>query len=245
MFAHAAFDAGDWKTTYGTSATLMVATGTTPALAPGLMPMLLSGRGDETLFALEGMVISAGALFDWLVHDLGLFASVEALSDAARSVAGSNGVAIRPALQGLGAPYNDPTGRAAIVGLGGASTPREIARAAFESVAFRIREIAEVVAAIDAFDVPEALPVDGGLAANDAFLQVQADLLGRPVARHAELDATALGACIAAALGTGLATRDDLRALTRTGRVFEPGIERAESDERFATWREAVGLGAT
>jgi glycerol kinase len=243
MFAHGAFDAGDWKSTYGTSATLMVGTGAAPALAPGLMPMLLAVQGEETLFALEGMVISAGALFDWLVHDLGLFASVDALSTAARSVADAGGVAIRPALQGLGAPYNDPTGRGAIVGLSGATTAREIARAAFESVAFRIRQIADAAAAIEAFEVAETLPVDGGLAANDAFLQVQADLLGRPVARHAELEATALGACIAAALGTGLATRSDLGALTRTGRSFEPHLARDEADERFARWREAVGLG--
>jgi len=242
MFAHGAFDAGDWKATYGTSAAMMVSTGETPTLAPGLMPMLLTGRGEQTLYSVEGMVISAGALLDWLVRDLGLYASVDHLTDAAASVEGSGGVAIRPALQGLGAPYNDPANRAAIVGLTGASTPREIARAAFESLAFRMREIAESAASIEGIEVPETLPVDGGLAANDLFLQIQADLLGRPVARHVELEATALGACIAAALGAGLANENDLASLTQTGKRFDPSIDAAESDARFAAWRAATDL---
>jgi glycerol kinase len=242
MFAHGAFDAGDWKATYGTSATLMVSTGDTPTLAPGLMPMLLNGKGDQTLFSVEGMVISAGALLDWLVHDLGLYGSVDELTGAAASVEGSDGVAIRPSLQGLGAPYNDPIHRAAIVGLSGASTPKQIARAAFESLAFRMREIADSAAAIDGIDVPETLPVDGGLAVNDLFLQIQADLLKRPVTRHVELEATALGACIAAALGTGLASRSDIVPLTQTEQRFEPTIDPADADARFAEWRKAIAL---
>jgi glycerol kinase len=242
MFAHEAFDAGAWKATYGTSATLMMSTGRAPTLAPGLMPMLLSVRGDETLFALEGMVISAGALLDWLVRDLGLYPSVERLSEAAAAGDGAGGVAIRPALQGVGAPYNDPHRRAAIVGLSGATTNREIARAAFESIAYRIRQIVESAAALDGFEVPEVLPVDGGLAANDAFLQIQADLLARPVARHRELEATALGACIAAAIGTGLATREELSSLTATGRRFEPRLDSSEAEACFADWRTAVGF---
>ena len=254
MFAHDALDAGKWKATYGTSATLMVSTGGAPALVPGLMPMLLAAREDvaedggqsksETLFAVEGMVISAGALLDWLVRDLGLFSSVEELSAAAASVDSSGGVAIRPALQGLGAPYNDPTTRAAIVGLSGASTSAEIARAAFESLAFRMREIADAAASFEGLDVPESLPVDGGLAANEVFLQIQADLLGRPVAQHAELEATALGACIGAALGLGLASRDELAHFTRTERLFEPAVESSEAEARLAAWRGAVDLGS-
>jgi glycerol kinase len=240
MFAHGAWRAGAWKATYGTSATMMVSTGEAPILAAGLMPMLLAGHESQSLFALEGMVLSAGSLLDWLVDDLGLHPSVEALTRAAASVEDSGGVAIRPALQGIGAPFNDSNRRAAIVGLSGASTPREIARAAFESLAFRVREIAEAVVAIDGLEVPDALPVDGGLAANDLFLQIQADALGFPVDRHAQLEATALGACIAAALGVGLATRDELEPLTRTARRFEPAIAARESDERFARWREAT-----
>lgn len=243
MFAHNALESGKWKATYGTSAAMMVSTGSTPKLAAGLMPMLLLAKEDQTLFAVEGMVITAGALLDWLVRGLGLFTSVEELSLAASSVRSAGGVAIRPTLQGLGAPYNDPNKRAAIVGLSGASTPAHLARAAFEGLALRMREIADSAEAIADIDVPEVLPVDGGLAANDVFLQIQADLLGRPVARHRELEATALGACLGAAIGVGLATREELVPMTGTDRVFEPSIDSDEADARLADWRGDVDLG--
>lgn len=242
MFAHGAWNAGAWKASYGTSATLMVSTAAAPTLAPGLTPMLLARHAERTLFAVEGMVISAGALLDWLVRDLGLFASIEELTRAAASVDSSDGVAIRPALQGLGAPHNDATQRAEIVGLSGASTPKQIARAAFESLAFRMREIVEAAASIDGLAVPGELPVDGGLASNDGFLQIQADILGRPVDRHRHREATALGACIAAALGVGLASREELAPLTRTGKRFEPSIDLADAAARFSEWRAASGL---
>jgi len=243
MFAHDALERGKWKATYGTSATMMMSTGNAPTLAQGLMPMLLAAKKDETLFSVEGMVISAGALLDWLVRGLGLFDSVDALSRAASSVSSSGGVAIRPALQGLGAPYNDPTCRAAIVGLSSASTPAHLARAAFEGLALRMREVADAAGSIPDIELPTILPVDGGLAANDLFLQIQADLLGRPVARHRELEATALGACIGAALGVGLASREELAPLTGTTRIFEPSIGSDEAKARLSEWRAAVELG--
>ncbi len=244
MFAHDALEPGKWKATYGTSATLMVSTGNAPTLVPGLMPMLLAATGDQTLFAVEGMVISAGALLDWLVRGLDLFESVEALSLAASSVSSSGDVAIRPSLQGIGAPYNDPNRRAAIVGLSSGSTPAHFARAAFEGLALRMREITDAAESIPEANLPEILPVDGGLAANDVFLQIQADLLGRPVARHRELEATALGACIGAALGVGLASRGELVPLTGTTRIFEPSIGSDEADARLANWRNAVDLSS-
>ncbi|MDP6978820.1 MAG: FGGY family carbohydrate kinase [Myxococcota bacterium] len=242
MFAHDAWERGDWKATYGTSATLMVSTGDAMAFEGGLTPMLQCAKGDQTLFASEGMVVSAGGLLDWLVGELRLFDSVAELVLEAAAVSSADGVAICPALQGLGAPHNDSTRRASIVGLSGASSRGQIARAALESIAFRIREIANGAATIQDLSVPEALPVDGGLAVSDFFLQIQADLLGRPVDRHHEIEATVLGACVAAALGSGLATRDDLAELTRMQTRFEPAIGSDEADERYAQWREATGL---
>ena len=242
MFAHNALEIGNWKATYGTSAALMIATGSGLAVAPGLLAMLLSAKGDETLFATEGMIITAGSMLDWLVGGLGLFSSIEDLSLAAASVESNGGVAIRPSLQGIGTPYNDSNVRAAIVGLSGASTPAEIARAAFESLALRMRQIVDTAGTLENIDLPEILPVDGGLATNDIFLQIQADLLGRPVARPREIEATAIGACIGAALGVDLATLEDLAPLTESDRVFEPSIHRDEADTRLTDWRKAVDL---
>ncbi|MGH0036621.1 MAG: FGGY family carbohydrate kinase [Myxococcota bacterium] len=242
MLAHGLWSPGGWKATYGTSAALMVCTGPAPRLIPGLLPLLQLARGEQLLFAAEGMVNSAGALLDWLIGDLGLLSSVEELTDLAARVEDSGGVAIRPALQGLGAPHHDPEARAAVVGLSRASGKGQIARAALESIAFRVREIADAVEASPDLEVPTALRVDGGLTANDLFLQIHADLLGRPIERHADPEATGLGACLGAALGCGLLGRDDLDRFAKTDRTFEPRIHPDQARERLARWQRAVSL---
>jgi glycerol kinase len=242
MLAHGLWDEGGWKATYGTSAALMVCTGSRPVMIPGLLPLLQLAHAEEVLFAAEGMVLSAGALLDWLVNGVGWMPSIAELFDQAGRVASAEGVAIRPALQGLGAPHHDPNARASVAGLSTASTRGHVARAALESIAFRVCEIAEAVAHSTDLEVPSALRVDGGLTASDLFLQIQADLLGRPIERHAFREATGLGACIGAGLGSGLLARGDLEPFTGTDRVFEPRIGRDESDERLAAWRRAVSL---
>jgi glycerol kinase len=173
-----------------------------------------------------------------------LYGSVAELARAAASVHGSGGVSIRPALNGLGAPHHDSSRRAAIVGLSGATTRAHVARAAFESIAFRVREIAEAAGDIAGIEVAEALPVDGGVAASDLFLQIQADLLARPVDRHHQIEATALGACIAAAIGAGLATHGELAHLARKAKHFAPSIGADEAEARCSEWQAALGLSA-
>ena len=100
--------AGVAKVTYGTAATLDLATGGEFIFkSPTAPPFVASSAGGQTRFCLEGMVLSAGAALDWLrTHcRLGDHARFEAL---AASVPDAGGAAFLPALQGLGAPYGDP-----------------------------------------------------------------------------------------------------------------------------------------
>ncbi|HEX7761951.1 MAG TPA: FGGY-family carbohydrate kinase [Caulobacteraceae bacterium] len=236
LIAHGG-QAGDAKVTYGTSATLDVATGVElvfkSMLAP---PFIQSSVGGETRFCLEGMVYSAGSALDWLRTTAGLGGHVrfEAL---AASVADGGGAWFLPALQGLGAPYGDAARRGALGGLTLATTPAHIARAALEGLAFRVREVFDFLYGLSGGQPPEALGVDGGLTANETFLQVQADLLGRPIRRHAVREATACGAAICAGLGVGLITPADAAAFTRYDKTFAPRISGDEADARLAAWK--------
>jgi len=87
---------------------------------------------------------------------------------------------------------------------------------------------------------PAVLKTDGGLAASDVLMQLQADLTGIPVARHALRDAAAAGAAIAAGRGVGVLGEADGGGFTRHDRVFEPAIGADEADARFAAWRALV-----
>lgn len=239
MFAHGWPGRGAWKATYGTSAVLMVSMGPEPTSPHPTLPVMALAAGDgEVLFCFEGMVITAGAFIDWLCG-LGLFTGPSELQAAAESVTGSGGAVVRPSLQGLGAPHGRFDLPAMIDGLRPGVGRGELARAALEGLAWRMREIA-ATASQAAIDLPQALPVDGGMTANDLLMQLQADALQRPVRRHAVRDATAYGAMMAAAMGAGLVSRDDLGRLARYDATFEPRISADEAAARYGAWAASV-----
>ena len=120
----AAFETGQGKVTYGTSATLDVNTGLELKIAPGSYPMVLWKRDGVRSFCIEGMVNTAGAMIDWAVGELGLAASAAELSHLAATVPDSAGAFVLPALQGLGTPHGDTTRHAAIGGLTARDDPR-------------------------------------------------------------------------------------------------------------------------
>lgn len=232
--------AGAAKCTYGTSAVVNLNTGgAVVAKNRSMPPFVLSMAGGRPAFCLEGMVFSAGSAFDWMRRTLGLGdrARFEAL---AGGVADTAGAYVLPALQGLGAPHGDASRRAVIGGLSAAVGKGHLARAAMEGLAFRVREIVDEIYAIAALAPPETLKVDGGMTANAVFMQVQADLLGRPVERHAIREATACGAAICAGRGAGLLSDADAAAFVRYDRVFEPAIAAEAAADRLAAWKSQV-----
>jgi glycerol kinase len=228
------------KVTYGTSATLDVSTGSELVFrSPTAPPFVVSHVDGHTRFCVEGMVLSAGSALDWLRTTCGLGGHARFESLAA-GVEDGAGAAFLPALQGLGAPYGDPGRRGALTGLSPSVTAAHLARAGLEGVAFRVREAFDHVHALIGVAPPEVLGVDGGLTANRTFLQIQADLLARPVRRHAIPEATAAGAAIAAARGVGLLGPADTGAFTRYDPPIEPRLSADEAESRFAHWRAQV-----
>ena len=241
MVAHGALGRGDWKATYGTSGVLMAGTGEAPLMVhPTMPPEALALTGGRLRFCVEGMVITTGSLIEWLCGGLGLFASPAAMEAAAASVANAGDVVVRPSLAGMGAPHGRFDARGMIAGLGFADGPAQIARAALQGIAFRFREIAEVISA--ALPVPDALPVAGGLSASDTLLQLQADALQRPVRRHAVREASAYGAALAAGMGAGLLGEADLKQLARYDAEFLPTVSRDQADAAFAHWQAAIAM---
>ena len=83
------------------------------------------------------------------------------------------------------------------------------------------------------------LRVDGGAAANNLLMQIQADQLQVPVERPVVAETTAVGAAFLAGLATGVwSSADELAATWRLDRRFDPG---PRDDSAHRRWREAVG----
>jgi len=229
---------GAAKVTYGTSATLDLATGAELVLKDfSAPPFVVSAVAGEARFCIEGMVYTAGAALDWMRGTMRLGAP-PAFDRLAAGDAG--GVWFLPALQGLGAPHGDAARRGVLGGLSLGATRAQIARAGLEGVAFRTREVFEHVHALAGRAPPPALGVDGGLAGSNIFLQLQADLLGHPLRLHALGEATACGAAICAARGAGLIGADETGGLVAYDRTFGPAVSRDEADGRFDAWKTAA-----
>ena len=147
-----------------------------------------------------------------------------------------------PGFVGLGAPHWVPEARGAIFGLTRGTTAADLARAALEGVALQVADLIDA-AEKDSTSDSLARGLTRSMAAwarNNWFLQFQADALGRPVARAAESESTALGAAYLAAVGAGLADRAKIAALVSAATRFEPKWAAAEREAKLAVWRKAV-----
>ena len=91
----------------------------------------------------------------------------------------------------------------------------------------------------DAGRTMTSLRVDGGAAANDLLMQIQADLLGVQIYRPEMVESTALGAAKLAALGVGLPPAEAGRETARI-RLFTPSMPSDVKAEMLARWANAV-----
>lgn len=233
------FGAGSFKNTYGTGCFTLVNTGDRRVRSEqGLLTTVAVGPDGGPCFALEGSVFMGGAVIQWLRDQLGILPDAASSEAVARSVDDCGGVVMVPAFTGLGAPHWDPDARGAILGLTRGSNRAHLVRAALEGIAFQNAELIELLRAESGLPLDE-VRVDGGAAANDLLMELQADLAGIRVLRPDELEATARGAAILAGLGAGVwGGAGEVPALPT--RAFEPRIPAEERTARRAGWDEAV-----
>jgi glycerol kinase len=241
LFGQGCFEAGETKNTYGTGCFILQHTGDTPAFSEhGLLTTVASRIGGKQLFAVEGSIFIAGAAVQWLRDGLGIIKSAEESESLAASVLSSDGVYVVPAFAGLGAPHWDMYARGTIVGITRGTTAAHITRATLESIALQTLDVVELMERETGARMPE-LRVDGGAVGNDLLMQIQADVLQRPVVRCATAETTALGAAYLAGLAVGVwRDEDELRKIWRADRTFEPTMPSTERDALVEGWRRAV-----
>ena len=244
LFGQAAFRSGQAKNTYGTGAFVLMNVGAAKVRSDDLVTTIAVGlpgeHGDQITYALEGSIFVAGAAIQWLRDELAIIDSAADSEEIARSVPDSNGVYVVPAFVGLGAPYWDPYARGTILGLTRGANRAHIVRATLESLALQVRDVIESVERSSGVELSE-LRVDGGAAANDLLLQMQADVLGRDVVRPAVLETTALGAAYLAGLAVGFwKDMDEVARHWREDKRFTPQMSEGEREEMYTGWKRAV-----
>jgi len=241
LFGQACFQVGMAKNTYGTGCFVLMNVGhDSLPLSSSLVTTIAWGLGQGVEYALEGSIFIAGAAVQWLRDGLGLIATAAESEAVAASVPSSEGVYVVPAFVGLGAPHWDPLARGAIVGISRGTARAHLVRATLEAIAFQTRDVIETMESECGLTLPE-LRVDGGAAANDLLMQIQADILGREVVRPAVTETTALGAAYLAGLAVGFwQGQDELADKWRVDKRFQPRMDASQREELYQGWKRAV-----
>ncbi|HVJ08632.1 MAG TPA: glycerol kinase GlpK [Acidisarcina sp.] len=232
---------GDTKNTYGTGCFLLQNIGRKfVSSEQKLITTLACSMNTQLEYALEGSIFIGGAVVQWLRDNLKLIHTSSDVQALAQSVTDADGVVFVPAFVGLGAPHWDPYASGLIIGLRRSTQPGHIARAAMESIAFQVADVLEAMAA-DTGTALKELRVDGGAAANDLLLQFQADVLGIPVVRPAQIETTAMGAAYLAGLAEGFwESPQAIRSLRGPDTKFEPAMSDAKVKAARERWHDAV-----
>ncbi len=241
LFGQACFSPGMAKNTYGTGCFLLLHTGSQRVHNDaGLLATAAATESRAPAYALEGSVFIAGAAVQWLRDGLGLIQHASESEALAATVPDSGGVVVVPAFAGLGAPHWDMYARGLIAGITRGVTRAHIVRATLESIALQTLDVVEAMEAASGSRLHE-LRVDGGASTNNLLMQMQADILGRPVVRPQITETTALGAAYLA--GLGAAVWSDATAVAtgwQVDRRFEPSLPEPQRQRLIRDWQRAV-----
>jgi glycerol kinase len=196
--------------------------------------------GGSMIYALEGSSFICGAAVQWLRDELQIISHASEVEEMARKVDSTEGVEFVPAFVGLGAPHWDQAARGIICGLTRGTNRFHLCRATLEAMAMQNAEVLEAMQK-DAGKKVRLLRVDGGAAANELLMQIQADYLGVKVERPKNIESTLMGATFMAGLGVGFwKNLEEIRQIKSLDKTFSPKMTAAQRKKRKASWDLAV-----
>jgi xylulokinase len=194
--------------------------------------------------------VSGGNLRWWRDHFAPLERSAESAGEgdaydlltgaAAEVPAGCDGLVFLPCMQGAMAPEWNGAARGVFSGLTLAHTRAHMTRALLEGSAFALRDILEAMQAAGL--ETRRLTIVGGGAKGELWRRIKADVTGLPVRVPREIETTATGAAVLAAVAAGLYERVPEAASAFVD--FEPSEQepdpasRAAYDDAYARYRD-------
>jgi glycerol kinase len=240
LIGQAGFQTGATKSTYGTGCFMIANTGEKAVRSKHNLLTTVAYRLDgKTTYGIEGSIFVAGSAIQWLRDELRIIESAPDTEAIAVATGIVEHVHVVPAFAGLGAPYWDPNARGAILGLSRDSGINEIVTATLQAVAYQTKDLVNAMA--DDGMEPSIIRVDGGMVANDWFLQFLADMVNVTVERPLNVESTVLGAAYLAGLQSGVfASTDALAELWASDRTFEPQMPEEQRDALYQGWQDAV-----
>ncbi|GAA1135485.1 FGGY family carbohydrate kinase [Ornithinicoccus hortensis] len=180
-------------------------------------------------------VQNAGTALDWVCRVLALsWADLFALAEQAP--AGAGGVSFLPFLQGERGDTVPPSVGAGWVGATDTATRGDLARAAVEGMVFNLRRAVELLPEADRAGDGAPVVLTGGGGRAPLVRQLLADVLDLPVLRQDLRSASATGAALLAALGTGAGFEPQRGAPV----VVETSAQAVETVAAYDVWTDRL-----
>jgi ribulose-phosphate 3-epimerase len=176
----------------------------------------------------EGGQSSTGSIIRWAKKIFGDNVEYNELDDEASNIPpGCEGLVALETFQGSRTPVTDSLARGALMGLTLSHTRSHIWRALMEGVCFGTRACVEGLANAG-HDCGEIV-IAGGATRSPLWLQMHADITGKPVIVCENADAPLLGSAILASVGAGVhrSVDDAVKAMVRTSKRVEPDPQSA------------------
>jgi glycerol kinase len=239
LFAQGCLSPGSVKCTNGTGSFMDINIGKNFSVLDGGVDTLIAWKlDDEVTYAVEGFAAVTGSAVQWLRDGLKIIKKSSDIEELAASVDDSNGVYFVPGLIGLITPYQDPFARGLLIGITRGTTEAHIARATLEAIAFRIKDILNIVEK-NGVKISE-IKIDGGASENNLLAQMIADYCDASVVRPLSVEATSLGAALMASLYMGDIQISDVENIMKSDAVFSPKMDAQKRNETYKIWEDAV-----
>lgn len=199
-----------------------------PAVVP---PGLWCYRLDREHALVGGATSEGGNVYAWLRQTLQLGEPVAVEAALAAFPPDSHGLTVLPFVAGERSPGWAGNVPASLHGLTLATTPLAILRASLEAVAYRFALIARHL--VESRDDVRVVASGGALLSSPAWMQIVADVLGRPLVASAEVETTSRGTALLALRTLGVIPSLDAVPAAE-GPTYEP------DPARHAIYQEAV-----
>lgn len=240
LIGQACIESGMMKTTYGSGAFLLLNTGEKPVRSPHLLTTVAYQVQDKTHYGIEGSIYHAGTILKWLKHGLNILSDYAETEAIAKSINSCGGVYFLPSFTSLGAPHWMTPPGALITGITQYSTSAHIIRSALETVVYQTNDIIRCIQSHTNTPL-HVLHADGGMAQNAWFMQYLASTCNIVVKRPQEVETTAFGAAMLAAVGCGyLESLSDVALYWTSGQTFTPDEARTPYEQAYKGWGEVI-----
>lgn len=190
-----------------------------------------------------GVMLSCGGALRWYRDTFYPGAGYDQITrDAAEASAGAGGVTFLPYLTGERSPHNDPRARASFSGVTLGSTRADMSRAVMEGISYGLLDGFELLAGLGA--TAEEIRITSGGAKSAFWVQMLADMFGRPCVTLECDEGPAYGAAILAGVGVGV-WPDVVSACEKVVRVRErtapSGVQYLSGHARYRSLYASIG----